>query len=108
MNEAEKARAQAICHEEEMARAKFEAQLRAHRDKTARLRAQRLARQEASWLERRKSTMAVIRAGLADLREKTTRMRTTRSAKVGSRGGFDVPVSIAASHFIGTSNPKPH
>jgi hypothetical protein len=27
--------------------------------------------------------MAVIRAGLADLREKTTRMRTTRSAKVG-------------------------
>ena len=81
MNEAEKARAQAICHEEEMARAKFEAQLRAHRDKTARLRAQ--ARQEASWLERRKSTMAVIRAGLADLREKTTRMRTTRSAKVG-------------------------
>ena len=83
MNEAEKARAQAICHEEEMARAKFEAQLRAHRDKTARLRAERLARQEASWLERRKSTMAVIRAGLADLREKTTRMRTIRSAKAG-------------------------
>jgi hypothetical protein len=83
MNEAEKARAQAICHEEEMARAKFETQLRAHRDKTARLRAQRLARQEASWLERRKSTMAVIRAGLADLREKTTRMRATRAAKIG-------------------------
>jgi hypothetical protein len=42
-----------------------------------------VARQEASWLERRKSTMAVIRAGLADLREKTTRMRAARSAKVG-------------------------
>ena len=52
-------------------------------DEFARLRAERLARQEASWLERRKSTMAVIRAGLADLREKTTRMRATRAAKMG-------------------------
>jgi len=83
MTEAEKARVQAICDEEEMARAKFEAQLRAHRDKTARLRTERLARQETSWLARRKGAIAVIRAGLADLREKTTRMRASRPAKVG-------------------------
>ena len=78
MDEAKTARAEAIFASDEMAKAKFEAQLKAHREKTARLRAERLARIEASWVERRKETIANIKSGLVELRIKTVLMKARR------------------------------
>ena len=65
-----------------MAKAKFEAQIRAHREKTARLRAERLARLEASWIERRKDTIANIKSGIVELQIKTALMKARRFIKV--------------------------
>ena len=81
MDEAKTARAEAIFASDEMAKAKFEAQLKAHREKTARLRAERLARIEASWVERRKETIANIKSGLVELRIKTVLMKARRLCK---------------------------
>jgi hypothetical protein len=55
-------------------KAEFDAGLRAQRDKTARLSALRLARDEAKWLERRQQAMADIKDGLVALREKTAQL----------------------------------
>ena len=66
---------------DEIAQAKFEAQLKAHREKTAGLRAERLARMEASWVERRKETIANIKSGLVELRIKTVLMKARRLCK---------------------------
>ena len=66
---------------DEIAKAKFEAQLKAHREKTARLRAERLARIEASWVERRKETIANIKSGLVELQIKTVLMKARAFAK---------------------------
>jgi hypothetical protein len=87
MNETEKPQTAALFKDPELARTEFEAQLRAQRDKTARLRAVRLAREEAKWVERRKETMADIKAGLAALREKTVRMRARRPARNIAKAG---------------------
>jgi hypothetical protein len=62
--------------------AKFEAQLKAHREKTARLRAERLARMEASWVERRKETIANIKSGIIEFQIKTALMKAHRLSKV--------------------------
>jgi hypothetical protein len=86
MNETDKPQAAALFKDPELARTEFEA-LRAQRDKTARLRAVRLAREEAKWVERRKETMADIKAGLAALREKTVRMRARRPARNIAKAG---------------------
>jgi hypothetical protein len=67
---------------DEIAQAKFEAQLKAHREKTARLRAERLARMEASWVERRKETIANIKSGLVELQIKTVLLKARRLSKV--------------------------
>ena len=66
---------------DEIAKAKFEAQLKAHREKTARLRAERLARMEASWVERRKETIANIKSGLVELQIKTVLIKAHAFAK---------------------------
>ena len=66
---------------DEIAQAKFEAQLKAHREKTARLRAERLARMEASWVEQRKETIANIKSGLVELQIKTVLMKARAFAK---------------------------
>jgi hypothetical protein len=73
---------QAALASDEIAKAKFEAQLKAHREKTARLRAERLARMEASWIERRKETIANIKSGLAELQIKTVLLKARRLSKV--------------------------
>jgi hypothetical protein len=83
MDETEKARAEAIFARDELAKAKFEAQLRAHREKTARLRAERLARSEARWVERRKETIASIKSGIVALEIRTALMKARRFIKVG-------------------------
>jgi hypothetical protein len=83
MDEAEKARAEAIFAKDEIAKAKFETQLRAHREKTARLRAERLARSEARWVERRKETIATIKSGIVALEIRTALMKARRFIKVG-------------------------
>ena len=70
-----------ILASDEIAQAKFEAQLKAHREKTARLRAERLARMEASWVERRKETIANIKSGIVELQIKTALMKTRRFIK---------------------------
>ena len=67
---------------DEIAKAKFEGQLKAHREKTARLRAERLARMEASWVERRKETIANIKSGLVELQIKTVLLKARRLSKV--------------------------
>ena len=67
---------------DEIAQAKFEAQLKAHREKTARLRAERLARMEASWVEQRKETIANIKSGLVELQIKTVLLKARRLSKV--------------------------
>ena len=67
---------------DEIAKAKFEAQLKAHREKTARLRAERLARLEASWVERRQDTIANIKSGIVELQIKTALMKARRFIKV--------------------------
>jgi hypothetical protein len=82
MDEAKKARTEAMFANDDLAKAKFEAQLRAHREKTARLRAERLARMEASWVERRKEAIAAIKSGLVDLQIKTTLMKARRLIKI--------------------------
>ena len=82
MNEAEKARADARLGIDEKASAEFEGQVRAHRAKTARLRAERLAKSEARWVERRKETIAAIKSGLVDLQIKTTLMKARRFIKM--------------------------
>ena len=61
---------------------KFEA-IEAHRKKTARLRAERLARSEARWIERRKDTIAEIKSGLVDLQIKTALMMARHLIKTG-------------------------
>ena len=71
-----------ILASDEIAKAKFEAQLKAHREKTARLRAERLARLEASWIERRKDTIANIKSGIVELQIKTALMKARRFIKV--------------------------
>ena len=85
MNEAQKSQAEALFKSPEMAKAEFEAELQAQRDKTARLRALRLARDEAKWLERRPQAMADIKGGLVALREKTAEMRARRPARNGAK-----------------------
>ena len=75
-------RADTISASDEKAKAKFEAQLKAHREKTARLRAERLARMEASWVERRKETIANIKSGLVELQIKTVLLKARRLGKV--------------------------
>jgi hypothetical protein len=82
MDEAKTARAEAIFASDEMAKAKFEAQLKAHREKTARLRAERLARLEASWVERRQDTIANIKSGIVELQIKTALMKARRFIKL--------------------------
>ena len=105
MDEAKTERAETISASDEMAKAKFEAQIRAHREKTARLRAERLhqarchelashrektarlraerlARLEASWIERRKDTIANIKSGIVELQIKTALMKARRFIKV--------------------------
>ena len=67
---------------DEIAKAEFETQLKAHREKTARLRAERLARMEASWVERRKETIANIKSGLVELQIKTVLLKARRLSKV--------------------------
>jgi len=76
MNEAARAQAEAIFKRREMERAEFEAQLQAQRDKSQRLRAQRLAREEARWTEHRPKVIEDIQEGLEMLHEKTAQMRT--------------------------------
>jgi hypothetical protein len=84
MNESEKVRAEALLSHE-AAKAEFEAELRAQRDKSARLRAVRLARDEARWLERRPKAMADIRDGLVALGQKTAQMLARRPARNGAK-----------------------
>ena len=76
MNEAAKAQAEAIFKRRQLERAEFEAQLQAHRDKAQRLRALRLAREEARWVEHRPKVIEDIKEGLVMLHEKTAEMRT--------------------------------
>ena len=83
MDEAETTQAEARFDQDEIAKAKFEAQLQAHRNKTARLRAERLARSEARWIERRKDTIAEIKSGLVDLQIKTALMMARHLIKTG-------------------------
>jgi hypothetical protein len=75
MNEAAKAQAQAIFKRREVERAEFEVQLQAQRDKAQRLRALRLAREEARWVEHRPKVIGRIKEGLVMLHEKTGEMR---------------------------------
>jgi hypothetical protein len=82
MDEAAKAQAEATFAKDEIAKAKFEAQLRAHREKTARLRAERLARLEASWVERREETITNIKSGIVQLQIKTALMKARRFIKI--------------------------
>jgi hypothetical protein len=83
MDEAETTRAEARFDKDEIARAKFEAQLQAHRKKTARLHAERPARSGARWIERRKDTIAEIKSGLVDLQIKTALMMARHLIKTG-------------------------
>jgi hypothetical protein len=87
MNESEQVRAEALFKSHEAAKAEFEAELRAQRDKTARLRALRLARDEARWLGRRPKAMAGIKDGLVALREKTAQMLARRPTRNGAKVG---------------------
>ena len=75
MNEAAKTQAQAIFKRREAERAEFDAQLKAQRDKAQRLRALRLAREEARWVEHRPKVIEGIKEGLVMLHEKTAEMR---------------------------------
>ena len=77
MNQAEKVQAEAIFKRREAERAEFEIQLQAQRDKTQRLRALRLAREETRWVEHRPKVIKDIKEGLVMLHEKTAEMRTT-------------------------------
>jgi hypothetical protein len=76
MNEAAKTEAEAIFERREIERAEFEAQLQAQRNKAQRLRALRLAREEARWVEHRPRVIEDIKEGLVTLHEKTAEMRT--------------------------------
>jgi hypothetical protein len=76
MNEAAKARTEAIFERRQVERAEFEAQLQAQRNKTQRLRALRLAREEARWVEHRPKVIENIKERLVMLHEKTAEMRT--------------------------------
>jgi hypothetical protein len=76
MNEAAKAQAQAIFKRREAERAEFKVKLQAQRDKTQRLRALRLAREEARWVEHRPKVIEDIKERLVMLHEKTAEMRT--------------------------------
>ena len=76
MNEVAKAQPEAIFKRREVERAEFEAQRQAQRDKTERLRALRLAREEARWVEYRPKVIEDIKEGLVILHEKTAEMRT--------------------------------
>jgi hypothetical protein len=80
MDEAEKARTEAMFAKDDLAKAKFEAQLRAHREK--KLHVWRLARIEASRVERREDTVANKKSGLVGLQIKTALMRARRFIKV--------------------------
>ena len=82
MDQDKTGQAERILASDEIAQAKFEAQLKAHREKTARLRAERLARLEASWIERRKDTIANIKSGIVELQIKTALMKARRFIKV--------------------------
>ncbi len=75
MNEAAKVQAEAIFKRREAERAEFEAQLQAQRNKTQRLRALRLAREEARWVEHRPKVIEDVKEGLVTLREKTAEIR---------------------------------
>jgi hypothetical protein len=75
MNEAAKTQAQAIFKRREAERAEFDAQLKAQRDKAQRLRALRVAREEARWVEHRPKVIEGIKEGLVMLHEKTAEMR---------------------------------
>jgi hypothetical protein len=76
MNEAARVRAEAIFKRREVERAEFEAQLQAQRDKTQRLRALRLAKEEGRWVEHRPKIIEDIKERLGMLHEKTAEMRT--------------------------------
>ena len=78
MNEAAKARAEATFERRQVERAEFEAQLQAQRNKTQHLRALRLAREEARWVEHRPKVIEDIKERLVMLHEKTAEMRTKR------------------------------
>ena len=82
MDQDKTAQAARILASDEIAKSKFEAQLKAHREKTARLRAERLARMEASWVEQRKETIANIKSGLVELQIKTVLLKARRLSKV--------------------------
>jgi uncharacterized damage-inducible protein DinB len=82
MEETAKAQAEAIFAKDEIAEANFEAQLRAHRERTARLRAERLARLEASWVERRKETITNKKSGIVQLQIKKALMKARRFIKI--------------------------
>jgi hypothetical protein len=64
MSEAAKTRAEALFKRREAERAEFEAQLQAQRDENQRLRALRLAREEARWAEHRPKVIQDIKEGL--------------------------------------------
>jgi hypothetical protein len=81
MNEAAKAQAEAIFKRRQLERAEFEAHLKAQRDKAQRLRALRLAREEARWVEHRPKVIEDIKELLVMLHEKTAEMRTKHSER---------------------------
>lgn len=81
MNEGAKARSEAIVKRREAEKAEFEAQLQVQRDKAQRLRALRLAKEEARWAEHRPKVIEDIKAGLLMLREKIADMRTKQPEK---------------------------
>ena len=75
MDEAETTRAEARFDQDEITKG-------AERNKQ-RLRAERLARSEARWIERRKDTIAEIKSGLVDLQIKTALMMARHLIKTG-------------------------
>jgi hypothetical protein len=85
MNEAGRVRAEAIFKRREVERAEFEAQLQAQRDKTQRLRALRLAKEEARWVEHRPKIIEDIKERLVMLHEKTAEMRKKHPEKLNTR-----------------------
>jgi hypothetical protein len=100
MNEADKARAENLFKSRTTEESGFEAELRAQRDKTARLRALRLARDEARWMEHRQKTVADIKSGLVESAKRRlkcgqTPIRTDRIEAVLARSTFTSDKSVS-------------
>jgi hypothetical protein len=71
-----------VPHQKHLDSISYGSGIRTHREKTARLRAERLARMEASWVERRKETIANIKSGLVELQIKKVLLKSRRLSKV--------------------------